>query len=179
MSDFFDALDPLTTKRGADLEAVTAERDALREQVNAAHTALDEAGAPACDGVLSGRIAALAADLDQSNRSLGSAMWDRDTLRAERDALRARLAERPCPPDPRDPPTETAAEKAIGRLWGALFTRGGGLNRADFDDGIEGIADAVEAALSLNLEQIRELTDERDHAAALATEQFRHRLHRT
>lgn len=179
MSDFFDALDPLTTKRGADLEAVTAERDTLREQAIAAHAALDEAGAPACDGVLSGRIAALAADLDQSNRSIGSAMWERDTLRAERDALRARLAERPCPPDPRDPPVSTAAEEAIERLWQVLFLGGGSINRANFKGGIEGIADAVEAAIDYNLAQVRKLVDARDHATNLATEQFHHRLYRT
>lgn len=101
------------------------------------------------------------------------------TLTRERDALRARLAERPCPSDHRDPPVSTAAEEAIERLWGTLYALGGDLDRADFADGIEGIADAVEAALSLNLEQIHTLTEERDHAGRLAMEQFRCRLYRT
>lgn len=170
----------LATKIAALLRGEPAADLAKAEaRITEAHAALDEAGAPACDGVLSERITALAADLDQSNRSLGSAMWDRDTLRAEVETLRARLAERPTPLDHRDQPVNTAAEEAIERLWGTLYALGGDLNRADFADGIEGIADAVEAALSLNLEQIRALTEERDHAGRLAMEQFRCRLYRT
>lgn len=141
----------------------TEEINALNAELAMTRASRDEARADA------DRIAA---NLDRANAFLLSAV-------TERDALKARLAALPDMADPRDPPVESAEGEEIERLWGTLFTLGGGLNRSDFADGIEGIADAVSAALSYGLGQIRGLADERDHATRLAMEQFRHRLYRT
>lgn len=228
----YTSIDSDTARLGARIDFardaildLKAERDTIRGWGDAAHDALNEAGAPARDGVLSSRIAALAASLDTAKKErdtlraaleeanttnarldrylamsqagraetfaalekanetsslrgkeVNEAEAERDIARAEVEALRARPAERPAPPDLRDPPVKTSEEEAAERLWGALFTLGGGLNRADFDDGIEGIADAVEEALGYNLAQLRKLTTERDRMESIAMEQFRRRL---
>lgn len=197
-----------------DIAQALAERDAAianlakaETRITEAHAALDEAGAPAGCGVLSERINLLAADRDQSNRFLDSAVKERDYLRnaieeanatngrlasdlaqaqAENAALRSRLAERPTPPDPRDPPVSTAAEEAIDRLWDTLLNKAS-IERDDFATAASGdpagelldLADAVEAALDRANEQIRTISEERGHATHLAMEQFRHRLYRT